>query len=84
MLGVVKIYKKGIHTVFLRLQAPEINARWSGSSRGGAEEVVLQKLHSGRRSCELQLPRCDDNSLSPGYTEPLCVSEHPTPVMVFV
>ncbi|GAA6107276.1 probable pleckstrin homology domain-containing family N member 1 [Tachysurus ichikawai] len=62
-------------------EAPEINARWSGSSRGGAEEVVLQKLHSGRRSCELQLPRCDDNSLSPGYTEPLCyISSRPTSV----
>ncbi|KAG7323582.1 hypothetical protein KOW79_013284 [Hemibagrus wyckioides] len=59
-------------------EAPEINVRWSGSSRGGAEEVALQKLHSGRRSCELQLPRCDDNPLSPGYIEPLCyISSRP-------
>lgn len=52
--------------------------RWSGSNRGGSEEIAMQKLHSERRSCELQLPHRDDNPLSPGYTEPLCVSEHPS------
>lgn len=52
--------------------------RWSGSNRGGAEEIAMQKLHSERRSCELQLPHRNDNPLSPGYTEPLCVSEHPS------
>ncbi|KAI5095668.1 pleckstrin-like domain-containing family N member 1 [Silurus meridionalis] len=60
-------------------EAPEINARWSGSNRGGTEDVALQKLHSKHRSCELQLPRNDANALSPGYTEPLCyISSRPT------
>ncbi|KAM9444926.1 uncharacterized protein plekhn1 [Clarias gariepinus] len=62
-------------------EAPEISKRWSGSSRGGAEEIILKKVHSGRRSCELQLPCSDDNPLSPGYTEPLCyISSRPTSV----
>ncbi|TSN03431.1 Pleckstrin homology domain-containing family N member 1 [Bagarius yarrelli] len=62
-------------------QAPEINMRWSGGSRGGVEETALQKLQHIRRSCELQLPRCDDNPLSAGYTEPLCyISSRPTSV----
>ncbi|KAB5546239.1 hypothetical protein PHYPO_G00069760 [Pangasianodon hypophthalmus] len=62
-------------------EAPEINVRWSGSSRGGAEEIAVQKSHSGRRSCELQLPRSNGNPLSPGYTEPLCyISSRPTSV----
>ncbi|XP_053498633.1 probable pleckstrin homology domain-containing family N member 1 [Ictalurus furcatus] len=62
-------------------EAPELNVRWSGSNRGGAEEIAMQKLHSERRSCELQLPHRNDNPLSPGYTEPLCyISSRPTSV----
>ncbi|XP_017564755.1 probable pleckstrin homology domain-containing family N member 1 [Pygocentrus nattereri] len=58
-------------------EAPEIDVRWSSSSRGGA--VPLQRSQSGRGSRELQLPRGDDNPLSPGYTEPLCyISSRPT------
>ncbi|XP_066528235.1 probable pleckstrin homology domain-containing family N member 1 [Hoplias malabaricus] len=56
-------------------EAPAID-RWSSGSRGGS--VQLQRSQSGRGSHELQLPRCDDNPLSPGYTEPLCyVSSRP-------
>ncbi|KAG9269666.1 pleckstrin homology domain-containing family N member 1 [Astyanax mexicanus] len=58
-------------------QAPEIDVRWSSGSRGGADP--LQQSYGGRGSRELQLPRGDDNPLSPGYTEPLCyISSRPT------
>lgn len=58
-------------------EAPELNVRWSSSNRSVTDP--RQQPQSGRGSCELQLPCGDDNSLSPGYTEPLCyISSRPT------
>ncbi|XP_051517265.1 probable pleckstrin homology domain-containing family N member 1 [Myxocyprinus asiaticus] len=57
-------------------QAPETD-RWSGSSHGGADP--LRQSQDKRRSHELQLPSGDDNTISPGYTEPLnFISSRPT------
>ncbi|XP_065141921.1 uncharacterized protein plekhn1 [Paramisgurnus dabryanus] len=61
-------------------QAPEFD-RWSGSSREAADPHPPIRLpaQDKRRSRELQLPASDDNSVSPGYTEPLCfISSRPT------
>lgn len=54
-------------------QAPELD-RWSASSHGVSEPPKQDK----RRSYELQLPSADDNPISPGYAEPLCVSVDPS------
>lgn len=56
-------------------QAPEFD-RWSGNSQGQSESLRLGRSLSGRGSRHLQFPRREDNPLSPGYTEPLCVSVH--------
>lgn len=49
--------------------------RWSGSSHGVTDP--LRQSQDKRRSRELQLPSADDNPMSPGYAEPLCVSVYP-------
>lgn len=62
-------------------QAPEFD-RWSGTSREASEPQ--RQSQDKRRSRELQLPVGDDNLVSPGYTEPLCVSacsNSPNPLM---
>jgi hypothetical protein len=51
------------------------------NSQGRSESLRLSQSHSGRGSGSgshhLQFPpRHEDNPLSPGYTEPLCVSVH--------
>lgn len=70
-----------IHFHLCYSQAPEFD-RWSGSSR---EATDLQRQpQDKRRSRELQQPAGDDNPISPGYTEPLCVSvcpNSPNPLM---
>uniref|UniRef100_A0A8C1ULR7 Pleckstrin homology domain containing, family N member 1 n=1 Tax=Cyprinus carpio TaxID=7962 RepID=A0A8C1ULR7_CYPCA len=56
-------------------QAPEFD-RWSGSSHGATDP--LRQSQDKRRSHELQLPSADDNTISPGYAEPLCfISSRP-------
>lgn len=56
------------------VQVPQFN-RWSGNSQGQTESLKLSQSQSGRGSYNLQLPAHEDNPLSPGYTEPLCVSQ---------
>uniref|UniRef100_A0A8C1FM33 Pleckstrin homology domain containing, family N member 1 n=1 Tax=Cyprinus carpio carpio TaxID=630221 RepID=A0A8C1FM33_CYPCA len=56
-------------------QAPEFD-RWSGTSHGATDP--LRQSQDKRRSHELQLPSADDNTISPGYAEPLCfISSRP-------
>lgn len=50
--------------------------RWSSSSHGVTDP--LRQSQDKRRSHELQLPSADDNLVSPGYAEPLCVSVYLT------
>lgn len=54
-------------------QAPEFD-RWSNTSANRGPAEALRLSHSGRGSHELPFPSGEDNPLSPGYTEPLCVS----------
>ncbi len=62
-----------IHFLLHCSQAPEFD-RWSGSSHGATNP--LRQSQDKRRSRELQLPNADDNPISPGYAEPLCVSAY--------
>jgi len=54
-------------------QTPQFD-RWSGNSHGRAESLKFSHSSSGCGTHNLQLPIHEDNPLSPGYTEPLCVS----------
>lgn len=55
------------------LQAPQFD-RWSGHSQGRMESVKSSQPPSGRGSRNLQFPILDENPLTPGYSEPRCVS----------
>ncbi len=56
------------------VQAPQFD-RWSGNSQGRSDSFKFRQSPSGRGSHNLQLPIHEDNPLSPGYSEPLCVSQ---------
>ena len=55
-------------------QSPQFD-RWSSNSQGKRDSLKLGLRQSGRGSHNLQFPQPEDEDpLSPGYTEPLCVS----------
>uniref|UniRef100_A0A3Q4GZH2 Pleckstrin homology domain containing, family N member 1 n=1 Tax=Neolamprologus brichardi TaxID=32507 RepID=A0A3Q4GZH2_NEOBR len=56
-----------------KTEAPQFD-RWSGHSQGRMESVKSSRPPSGRGSRNLQFPILDENPLTPGYSEPRCVS----------